>query len=171
MFKTRRALIPVAAALACFAIVAHADPVFTALLDGEQILPEPVKTEATGKAEMTVAADGKSIAYKITVEKLVNPASADVHLGPPTQNGPPVARLFPHGASGAKKGVFSGVLVEGTFGPSDLVGPLTGSPLADFIDELKAGNVYVNVHTNDGMDPPNSGPGDFRLGEIRGQFK
>jgi hypothetical protein len=29
----------------------------------------------------------------------------------------------------------------------------------------------VNVHTSDGMDPPNSGPGDYRLGEIRGQIK
>jgi len=33
------------------------------------------------------------------------------------------------------------------------------------------GNAYVNVHTNDGMAPPNSGPGDFPGGEIRGQLR
>ena len=32
-----------------------------------------------------------------------------------------------------------------------------------------SGNAYVNVHTNDGVDPPNTGPGDFPGGEIRGQ--
>ena len=48
---------------------------------------------------------------------------------------------------------------------------MQGSSLSDLVDELKAGNAYVNIHTNDGVDPPNSGPGDFRLGEIRGQFE
>jgi hypothetical protein len=28
----------------------------------------------------------------------------------------------------------------------------------------------VNVHTNDGVDPADSGPGDFPGGEIRGQI-
>jgi hypothetical protein len=27
------------------------------------------------------------------------------------------------------------------------------------------------VHTNDGVAPPNSGPGDFPGGEIRGQIR
>jgi hypothetical protein len=35
----------------------------------------------------------------------------------------------------------------------------------------RAGNTYVNVHTYDGVDPPYSGPGDYRIGEIRGQVK
>ena len=42
------------------------------------------------------------------------------------------------------------------------------------IDELIAammsGVTYVNVHTSDGVDPPNTGPGDFPGGEIRGQL-
>jgi hypothetical protein len=34
---------------------------------------------------------------------------------------------------------------------------------------MASGATYVNVHTNDGVDPPNTGPGDFPGGEIRGQ--
>jgi hypothetical protein len=36
--------------------------------------------------------------------------------------------------------------------------------------EIMKGNAYVNVHTNDGVDPINTGPGDFPGGEIRGQI-
>jgi hypothetical protein len=32
-----------------------------------------------------------------------------------------------------------------------------------------AGNTYVNVHTDDGVAPPNTGQGDMASGEIRGQ--
>ena len=44
-------------------------------------------------------------------------------------------------------------------------GYLTAGPAID------AGSVYVNVHTNDFVDPPNTGPGDFPGGEIRGQLQ
>lgn len=37
---------------------------------------------------------------------------------------------------------------------------------ANFVD----GQWYVTVHTNDGVDGTNSGPGDFPGGEIRGQL-
>jgi hypothetical protein len=170
MFGTRRALIPVAIALACFATVASADALYTASLDGAQNLPEPVKTDATGAVQFAVSADGKSATYKVTVSRLINASAADLHLGQPAQNGPLVAKLFPHGTA-AKKGEYSGVLAEGTLTGADLIGPLTGATLAVLVEELKDGNVYVNVHTDDGIDPPNSGPGDYRLGEIRGQLK
>jgi hypothetical protein len=170
MFGTRRALIPIAIALACFATAASAEAVYNASMDGAQNLPEPVKTEATGAVQFAVSADGKSATYKVTVNRLVNASAADLHLGQPSQNGPLVAKLFPNGTA-AKKGEYSGVLAEGTLTSADLIGPLTGATLADLVEELKLGNVYVNVHTDDGIDPPNSGPGDYRLGEIRGQLK
>lgn len=171
MVRTRRALIPVAVALACLAFGARADEVFTANLDGAQNQPEPLATDATGTAEFRLSPDRKSVAYKVSVSKLVNAAAADIHLGPPIQNGPLVVKLWPQGSAAARKGEFSGVLAQGSFDAADLIGPMTGAPLADLIEELEAGNVYVNVHTNDGVDPPNSGPGDYRLGEIRGQVK
>ena len=39
------------------------------------------------------------------------------------------------------------------------------------IAAMESGNAYVNVRTNDGVNPPNTGPGDFPGGEIRGQLK
>jgi hypothetical protein len=43
-------------------------------------------------------------------------------------------------------------------------------PLSALVDAMRAGNTYVNVHTNDGVDPVNTGPGDFPGGEIRNQI-
>jgi hypothetical protein len=39
------------------------------------------------------------------------------------------------------------------------------------LEAMRNGNAYVNVHTNDGVDPPDTGPGDFPGGEIRGQIE
>ena len=44
-------------------------------------------------------------------------------------------------------------------------------PFADLIALLDSGGAYVNVHTNDGVDPINTGPGDFPGGEVRGDIK
>jgi hypothetical protein len=172
MFTTRRALLTLAAALACTAFAAHAaETVYTARLDGAQNLPEPVNTKATGQLELRPSADGKRIAYKISVTGLVNAVAADLHLGPASANGPLVLKLFPQEGQAAKQGEFTGVLAEGTVTAADLIGPLTGAELAELIEALAEGNVYSNVHTSDRADPPNSGPGDYRLGEIRGQLK
>jgi len=171
MFTPRHVLITVTAALACLAFSAQAaEAVYVAKMDGAQNLPEPIKTAATGEVILKVSADRKKVAYKVTVDKLTNIGSADLHLGGDSQNGPLIVKLWPHGAP-AKKGEFSGVLAEGTFDAGDFLGSMAGSPMSDLLEELQAGSVYVNVHTNDGTDPPNSGPGDYRLGEIRGQLK
>lgn len=171
MLTPRRILVTITAALACFAFSAQAaEAVFVATLNGAQNQPEPIKTPATGTVELKVSADGKKVDYKVTVDKLANIASADLHLGAISQNGPLVVKLWPHGTP-AKKGEFSGMLAEGSFDAGDFQGAMVGAPMSDLVEELQAGNVYVNVHTNDGLDPPNSGPGDYRLGEIRGQLK
>ena len=54
---------------------------------------------------------------------------------------------------------------------TDLINDLVGQPLSALIDAMEAGNTYVNVHTNDGVAPTNTGPGDFPGGEIRGQIR
>ena len=43
--------------------------------------------------------------------------------------------------------------------------------LAAVLAAMGSGATYVNVHTNDGVAPPNTGPGDFPGGEIRGQIR
>ena len=39
------------------------------------------------------------------------------------------------------------------------------------VRQMRAGNTYVNVHTDDGVTLPDTGPGDFPGGEIRGQIR
>jgi len=172
MFNSRNVLISLVAAAACFAIPAQAaDTVFKATMDGAQCLPDAIQTPATGTVELRVSADGKKMDYKITLDKLLNPSQADLHLGPASQNGQVVVKLWPPGNAAGKRAEFTGVLVEGSFDAGDFVGPMTGSTMAEFIEEVRAGNTYVNVHTYDGIDPPYSGPGDYRAGEIRGQLQ
>ncbi len=173
MSSIRRLWIPLAgAALALAALTAQAaEQRFSASLHGAAQLPEPTKSKATGELKLVVSDDGKKISYTLAVENLSNPSQADFHLGPDTANGPVVVKLFPvHGAT-AKKGPFSGVLAEGTITAADLTGPMLGSPLSDLIDEMRDGKTYVNVHSDDGVEPANTGPGDYTLGEIRGQVK
>jgi hypothetical protein len=147
-----------------------AEVVYKVPLSGEANVPDPVKTTASGELTLTVSADRRSIRYVLTVNDILNPVAGDLHLGPADANGPLVVKLFPTGGTSAKKGPFSGVLAQGTIDASDLTGPMAGSKLEDLLEQIESGNAYCNVHTNDGMDPPNSGPGDYRLGEIRGQI-
>ena len=173
MSSIRRIWIPLAAVALAFAAVSvrAEESSFSAKLTGASQVPEPTTSKATGELKLVVSADGRKISYTLSVENLRNPSGADMHLGPDTANGPPVVKLFPvHGAS-AKKGDFSGVLFEGTITAGDLSGPLLGSALADLIEQIRDGNTYANVHTDDGTPPANTGPGDYRLGEIRGQIK
>ena len=168
----RRAATPLAAA--AFALIAGpvlANDTFVAELNGNNSVPDAIKTPATGEVKLVLVDQGSYLAYTVTVKDLQNPHDVDVHLGQPGANGPLVVKLFPHGKDRPKLGPVNGVLAEGKFRYDDLMGPMEQASLGEFLEELRSGNVYVNVHTNDGSDPPNSGPGDYRLGEIRGQFK
>src|SRR5215211_6831901 len=119
MFTLRHALATLAATLTCTAFAAQAADVFTAALDGSQQLPEPVKTSATGQLEFKPSADSKSIEYTLSVSKLGNASAGDVHLGPPSANGPLVLKLFPLAGASPKSGEFSGVLAHGTMTAQD----------------------------------------------------
>jgi hypothetical protein len=172
MLATRRNWLQLAtAALALAAFSANAEELHVrASLTGAAQLPEPTKSKATGDVTFTVHQGGTKISYVLTVTDLQNAFSAELHLGEGNMNGPVVVKLFPTHGAAARKGTFSGVLAEGTITASDLLGPMVGSPLSDLVDEMRDGKAYVNVHTNDGVDPPESGPGDYRKGEIRGQI-
>jgi hypothetical protein len=62
------------------------------------------------------------------------------------------------------------LLVSGTFSSANFTGALAGKTMADFLAAVEAGQTYGNVHTDDGVAPPNTGAGDFPGGEIRGQL-
>ncbi|TAH39402.1 MAG: CHRD domain-containing protein [Planctomycetota bacterium] len=128
-----RALLPVFALLAA---PLAAQVQFRADLNGAQEVP-PVNTDAKGWGEFTLNADD-SISYTVRTYGLVGTA-AHIHMGAPGVNG--------------------SILFTLAGGPSDWEGrtvPLTAGEVAD----LRAGNMYVNVHTS---AHPN--------GAIRGQLE
>jgi CHRD domain len=136
----------------------------------------PVRaTDATGNAIFTLARDGRSIAYVLTARNLDNVIMAHIHLAPPGVNGPIVVWLYPSTTPDVRAPAGGGpanpILAHGVFTADDLVGPLAGKSLADLITALNTNNAYVNYHTDDGVPPPNTGPGDFPGGEIRGNIR
>jgi len=132
----------------------------------------PVReTQAQGEAIFRISDDGTSVDYKLIASNIDNVFMAHIHLGAVTTNGPIVVWLYPstapvQGPFGA--GRHDGVLAEGTFTAADMVGPLFHHDFSELLAAMRSSGAYVNVHTNDGVAPTNTGPGDFPGGEIRG---
>jgi hypothetical protein len=155
--------------LANMATASPPDPKnFVAILSGDNEVP-PRDTQARGVAIFRLSEDGTTLSYRLIVANIENVTAAHIHLGDEDENGPVVAFLAGNFAAGG--GRTSGVLAEGTITSAHLVGPLLGMTLVDLIEAMSTGDAYVNVHTNDGVAPPNTGPGDFPGGEIRGQIR
>jgi len=137
----------------------------------------PADSKAQGEAIFRVSADGNTVEYRLIASNIDNVFMSHIHCGPPGANGPIRMWLYPPpagptgtpGPSGS--GPQNGVLASGSFSPAGVICPAsavgTNMPL---LEAMRAGLTYVNVHTNDGVDGPNTGPGDFPGGEIRGQL-
>jgi len=144
---------------------------FVAHLSGDaEVPPAGVvnNTLAQGQAIFRLSADGTSLHYKLMVANIDNVVASHNHLAPAGVNGPVVAFLY--GTAPAGGGRTDGVLAEGDITAADLINALAGHPLSDLVAAIEAGNIYVNGHTNDGVVPTNTGPGDSPGGEIRGQL-
>lgn len=140
---------------------------FNPKLVGENENP-PRLTPAHGRAVFHVSDDGQSVEYMLVVNDISNVRQSHIHVGPPGVNGPIV--VFLYGPMPAGGGPISGLIARGTFTAANLIGPLAGRPFSELLADMRSGNAYVNVHTDDGVAPANTGPGDFPGGEIRGQL-
>jgi hypothetical protein len=138
--------------------------------------PTPADSRAQGEAIFRVSADGNTVEFRLIASNIDNVIMSHIHCGPPGKNGPIRMWLYPViGPTGAQgpngTGPQNGVLASGTFSPTGVVCPASAvgqdMPL---LDAIRSGLTYVNVHTNDGVPPINTGPGDFPGGEIRGQL-
>jgi hypothetical protein len=149
------------------------EEVFTPANPGD---PTPADSRAQGQAIFRVSSDGATADFRLIASNIENAVMAHIHCGRAGANGPVAMWLFPViGPTGAPltgpTGRHNGVLNEGTFSfgtvmcPASVVG--ADMPL---LDAIRAGLAYVNVHTNDGVSPNNTGPGDFPGGELRGQL-
>jgi CHRD domain-containing protein len=148
----------------------------TPLSAGEEVMPAGVvnTSNARGSAVFQLNAAGTELSYKLIVANIDNAFMAHIHGGPAGTNAPVVVWLFPSTAVGPGPlgaGRMDGVIAEGTITAANFVGPLAGQQMSALISAITSGNAYVNVHTNDGVSPTNTGPGDFPGGEIRGQLE
>lgn len=164
----RHAVPALALALLLFGLPAHAVEIFTATLSGGQEVP-PNGSAATGSATLVLSDDEQSLSYVITTIGLdfasQTPETGDdvtrmhIHNAPAGANGPVVfGFIFPsHDTDDFVLNFVASTLTATMTGVWDATDG--GSSLADFVDELRAGLLYINVHTE-------QEPG----GEIRGQI-
>lgn len=129
---------------------------FTAELTGAEVVP-PVETQATGTATFSIDATGTRAYFKLTLSSISDVIASRVHEGKPGSNGSGLLILYPGPTA---EGPFNGVIAQGYFDASVLIGSLTGKTIADFAVLLQGGLAYVNVGT---VQNPQ--------GEIRGQIR
>jgi glucose/arabinose dehydrogenase len=117
---------------------------------------------ATGRALLKVNAAGDLMSYQLNIENIENVTMAHIHIAEnPGGDGPPAVWLYPSAPPAELiPGPFSGLLGQGSFTDTELVGPLEAKTLDDLLLAIRENRAYVNVHTE-----------QFPAGEIRGQLQ
>ena len=111
----------------------------------QQVPPIPA---AAGLAALMLNDDGTELAYEIRVWGIPAVAAAHFHNAPMGENGGVVREL----AGEIEEDMW---VSAGVWSSDEADQPLS----ADLVDELMAGNIYINVHT-----------ADYGPGEVRGQI-
>ena len=133
---------------------------FQADLAGSNEVPAR-DTGATGACGFVVT--GNRVDFSITTRGLSGPVvGTHIHIGAAGANGPVrVPFIGPNLAGTNTVTPFAapdgGILIENSFGASDVTGGLS---LDDVLSAMRSGNAYCNVHTT-----------TFPGGEIRGQIR
>jgi CHRD domain len=140
---------------------------FVAKLSGDEEVPAR-DTRAVGVAKFKLRDDAAALQFRVNAANIHNVVAAHIHCGAVGVNGPVGVTLFGAPPAGGR---VNGTLAEGTITAPDANNACGWTDLADVLAAINSGNTYVNVHTNDGVAPINTGPGDFPGGEIRGQIK
>ena len=138
---------------------------FRSVLSGGDEVP-PRDTGARGVATFMLSADGSELGFRLVVANIENVFAAHIHCGVVGVNGPIGVTLF---MGAPASGPVNGVLAAGSVTAPDPGNGCGWLDLDDVVTALESGASYVNVHTDDGVAPTNTGPGDFPGGEIRGQ--
>lgn len=128
---------------------------FTSLLRPQNEVTGPtVNSRARGLA-FALSRGGDEVLLQISTSGLTGPAvMAHLHNAQDGANGPIVANLTPDLQNGRR--------VLSSISGADVVGPLANAadPLLALLNEMAAGNIYINIHTE--ANP---------AGEIRGQVR
>ena len=140
---------------------APSEQTFTATMNGANERPNPVTTPGVGTANFTLSADGNTLTWNVSMTGTNNVTAAHIHVGGAQIAGPIILGLF--AGPTANNPVITGSVTRAAF-----ASPL-GVTFDGLIALLRSGDTYTNVHTDNGVAPTNTGPGDFPGGEIRGQ--
>ncbi len=162
------ATVRVNVALAAPEVSVGSRPLYSSHLTGADEVPAR-ETPAQGLSIFLVDKAMASIKYKLVVVRIENVVAAHIHCGAPGANGPVGVNLYTGGVPGS--GRLNGVLAAGTITAPNPGNGCGWATVGDIVAAFNAGVAYVNVHTNDGVAPTNTGPGDFPGGEIRGQVR
>jgi hypothetical protein len=134
---------------------------FRANLSGNREVPA---VSSTGGGEFHARLRGDTLHYSLSYAALegTDTIQAHIHIGQKNVNGGVAAFLC--GGGGKPECPDTGGTVEGTVAAADVIGPagqgVASGEFREMIDMMRAGDAYVNVHTN-------KHPG----GEIRGNFR
>ena len=134
-----------------------------AVLSGYDEVPS-VSSTGSGELRLKVFEDAEIVEFDLSYENLegTTTSAAHIHLGQEGVNGGVIA--FFCGGGGTPPCTATSGSFSGSFGPANVLGPtgqgIAPGEFAGVLRALRAGKVYVNVHTD-------KHPG----GEIRGQLK
>ena len=129
---------------------------FRSFLSGRNEVPA-VQTRAFGFLLANLVDDGTKINLAAAALRLRNVTMAHLHLGAEGENGPVVVDLLAN-SDFTNRGRRIKLLKADITG-SSLIGPLAGQTLDALSAEILAGNIYINIHTE--QNP---------AGELRGQL-
>jgi len=131
---------------------AHEGQEFMAELTPDQETAE-VESDATGDASIMFSEDGMSLEFTVNAEGLTNALAGHLHSGATGENGPVEIALF----NNEEATDYDGEVASGTLSEDDLAGEMSWE---DFTKAMVAGDIYVNLHTEQYPD-----------GELRGQVE
>jgi hypothetical protein len=133
----------------------EAEQILTTELSGLNEVP-PTNSSSTGLAEFDILGTD-SIRYDVNASNIQNVTAGHLHGGLEGENGPIIVTLFSYDTP-MNQVSESGIINSGN---SSFQGATTTSQqqLEDFMNAMRTGQVYVNIHTEQNPD-----------GEIRGQI-
>jgi hypothetical protein len=118
-------------------------------MNGAAVVP-PNGSDATGSATFDLSGD--SVQYTIQLNGITGVTLVHLHSGAVAGSGPSRVQLFVSSGTGA----VNGTLTSDSFAAGDV----QGISFDDLIDEMRNGQVYIDVHT---LGMPD--------GEVRGQVQ
>lgn len=139
---------------------------FTATLTGANERPTPNSSTGQATASFTISADDNTLSWSLTnMTGTNNVFASHIHVGG-TECGCPVAFGLFSGPKANNPSIVGSVTRAAFTSQSAL-----GISFDALLSLMRSEDTYINVHSDDGIPPSNTGPGDFPGGEIRGHIR